>query len=213
MTAMNPVMIALVLVARTAAGNTGVSQQVAVLSSPRDSHSWADSNEQVVERNKGIDNKTIDATSVSEGRRRVASVVRACAVATGVECEEPKHKDEVASLTDHDCCSACGNTSWCKFWSFKPSDVAKGIACRRFDSRPLRNRSSADFVSGAAPPAAVPSPSTVRLTINGTQLIQPDGIPVRLVGFNWPLEHVHPGDGSLMRSKLPHSSVARIVGK
>eukprot|EP00041_Stephanoeca_diplocostata_P027898 m.778831 g.778831 ORF g.778831 m.778831 type:complete len:397 (+) comp23273_c0_seq11:557-1747(+) len=88
-----------------------------------------------------------------------------------------------------------------------------GIACKLFASMPTKNITNLDFVSGAAPPAAPPPPpSTVRLHIQGHQLFDHTGSAVRLTGFNWPLEHVHPGDGKLMLRKLRGANVARIIG-
>ena len=39
-----------------------------------------------------------------------------------------------------------------------------------------------------------------------------EGQEIRLTGFNWPLEHVHPGDGALMKQHLPKTNLARIIG-
>jgi hypothetical protein len=52
----------------------------------------------------------------------------------------------------------------------------------------------------------------VRLKVTGNKLIDPSGKSLRLTGFNWPLIHVHEGDGQLMLDKLPGSNVARLVG-
>lgn len=51
-----------------------------------------------------------------------------------------------------------------------------------------------------------------RLTVDGPRLLEPDGKPVRLTGFNW--QHGRTGDdpGGLMRRLAPNSTVARLVG-
>jgi hypothetical protein len=48
--------------------------------------------------------------------------------------------------------------------------------------------------------------------VTGNKLIDPSGKSIRLTGFNWPLEHVHDGDGQMMLDKMPAVNVARIVG-
>ena len=35
---------------------------------------------------------------------------------------------------------------------------------------------------------------------------------IRLTGFNWPLEHVHTGDGALMKQQIADTNLARIIG-
>eukprot|EP01047_Picozoa_sp_COSAG01_P013920 COSAG01_NODE_666_length_14393_cov_8.519029_5_plen_566_part_00 len=139
----------------------------------------------------------------------------------GVFCIEPDHNqpkafDEVNATSIAECCDRCGAEPRCQFWAFKATDVAKGIACRRYPSRPMRNKTSGDFVSGARPPLAPAPPSPpgmpARLRINGSQLLLPDGVtPVRLVGFSWVLHHIHDNDGALMQTQLPGTNVARVV--
>eukprot|EP01052_Picozoa_sp_SAG31_P014134 SAG31_NODE_868_length_11355_cov_4.658582_8_plen_224_part_00 len=97
--------------------------------------------------------------------------------------------------------------------SFKPSDVSKGIACRRFASVPTKNQSSAGFISGSAPPTR---PVARRLRVSGPQLLDPDGKPIRLSGFNWPPKSIYgstyEGDAELMKHQLPRANLVRIVG-
>jgi hypothetical protein len=50
------------------------------------------------------------------------------------------------------------------------------------------------------------------LKVTGSQLIDPSGKAVRLTGFNWPIEHVHDGDGKMMADKLQGANLARIIG-
>jgi hypothetical protein len=136
-----------------------------------------------------------------------------CQTYPGVDVRAPKHFDEVNSTSPAECCDACGSTSRCVFWAFKASDVPNGNACKRFDSLPTKNTTSSAFVSGSAPPPGPPPPpSQVRLKVTGSQLIDPSGKAVRLTGFNWPLEHVHPGDGQMMLDKMPGVNVARLIG-
>jgi hypothetical protein len=127
--------------------------------------------------------------------------------------------DEVNATDVDGCCKACGASESCVFWSFKASDVPNGIACRRFATMPITNSTSSSFVSGSAPPPPAPTPpppppppSQVRLKVSGNQLLEPNGKPIRLVGFNWPIIHVHDGDGQLQMDHLPGANVARIVG-
>ena len=132
-----------------------------------------------------------------------------CPVVQGLDVRSPRHFGEVNTTSAQYCCKACGSSQECQFWSFKASDVPQGHACRLFATLPKANRSEASFVSGPKPP---PSPSDIRLHVEGSNLIDPQGKIVRLVGFNWPLEHVHLGDGAVMREKLPGVNLVRLVG-
>ena len=52
-----------------------------------------------------------------------------------------------------------------------------------------------------------------RLVVAGSSLVDPStGKKVRLTGFNWPIQHVHSGDGAFQRKLLPGANVARVVG-
>jgi hypothetical protein len=136
----------------------------------------------------------------------------ACTVVAGVEGKLPHRFDETAARDVGECCASCGSEPRCKFWSFKASDVEKGIACRRFASVPTQNQSSSAFVSGATPPPT----AAVRLRVSGAQLLDPSGAQVRLVGFNWPPKSIYgstyKSDAVLMKQQLPRANLARIVG-
>mgnify|MGYP002632450288 CR=1 FL=1 len=51
-----------------------------------------------------------------------------------------------------------------------------------------------------------------RLTVNGSQLIDPSGKSVRLRGFNWQTGRQQPGDGALMHTVAPGANMVRLVG-
>ena len=135
-----------------------------------------------------------------------------CSSEEGIEGKLPHHFDETGAKNAGECCASCGSDSRCKFWSFKASDVSKGIACRRFASMPTKNQSSPDFVSGSAPP----NRPVARLRVSGAQLLDPDGNPIRLSGFNWPPKSIYgstyQGDAELMKRQLPRANLVRIVG-
>ena len=52
----------------------------------------------------------------------------------------------------------------------------------------------------------------LRLTINGSTILQPSGDPIRLVGFNWQFGRTSPDAGSLSKSLAPQANLARLVG-
>eukprot|EP00040_Diaphanoeca_grandis_P034056 m.209675 g.209675 ORF g.209675 m.209675 type:complete len:499 (+) comp33048_c0_seq4:288-1784(+) len=131
-----------------------------------------------------------------------------CLVAPSIECKEPPHFDEVNASDVDGCCAVCDSDPKCIFWSFKASDISNGIACKKFDSMPTLNKTDSEFISGSVQHRA----STVRLRINGSRVIDNNGNDIRLVGLNWPLIHVHDGDGELMKQTLPGVNMARIIG-
>lgn len=51
-----------------------------------------------------------------------------------------------------------------------------------------------------------------RLVVNGSRVLQPDGSPIRLTGFNWQIGRVGPDPGAEMRTLAPGANVARLVG-
>jgi len=51
-----------------------------------------------------------------------------------------------------------------------------------------------------------------RLTVDGPRLLDPDGKPVRLTGFNWQIGRTGRDPGGLMRRQAPKATVARLVG-
>ena len=116
----------------------------------------------------------------------------ACRVTQGVECKQPRHYDGVEAADAGQCCGRCGDDRRCQFWTFKASDVGSGHPCQRFASMPVVNKSSGSFVSGSAPAVRPPPPPTskVRLRVSGAKVLGPQGDEVRLVGFNWQLNHV-----------------------
>jgi len=140
-----------------------------------------------------------------------------CPVTSGVECKLPKHYLEVPARSIDDCCAACNNHTGCVFWSFKASDVGSGIACRLFDGEPQVNKSSSEFISGhaAVPSPGPPSPpakEALRLTVNGSQLLGPDGRPVRLTGSNMQCSGMHGADPQDMHQLLGSgANVVRLI--
>jgi hypothetical protein len=137
-----------------------------------------------------------------------------CQMEVGVEGKRPPQYLETAAADVAECCDNCAQDRRCRFWSFKASDVGIGIPCRQFDALPVLNKSSGAFVSGTAPDARpAPTRSKVRLKVNGSKLIDlQTGNAVRLVGFNWQMNHLKSGDGALMKQLLPNTNMARIVG-
>jgi hypothetical protein len=143
------------------------------------------------------------------------SAAPTCRVQAGVECKQPRYYDEVEAADPGECCQRCGEDEQCKFWTFKASDVGSGNPCQRFASTPVVNKSSSSFVSGSAPDMPPSSASKVRLRVSGPKLLDQQGHEVRLVGFNWQLNHVQSApfsDGDLMKKVLPSANLARIVG-
>jgi hypothetical protein len=134
-----------------------------------------------------------------------------CSAVDGIEGKLPPHFDETDAKDTGECCASCASESRCKFWSFKAADVSKGIACRRFAAVPTKNQTSAQFVSGRAPPRSV-----ARLRVSGAQLLDPSGKPIRLSGFNWPPRAIYgsayDGDAELMQRQLPRANLVRMVG-
>jgi hypothetical protein len=144
-----------------------------------------------------------------------------CEQVVGVDVTSPHHYSETNASDASGCCASCGaDLPRCRYWSFKPSDVPKGIACRRFGSPPTHNRSASpgSWVAGMPPPARPPpppQPSPVRLKVDRGQLKDArTGVAVRLVGFNWNIggHMARSDDGVLMKSVLPATNLARIVG-
>lgn len=91
-----------------------------------------------------------------------------------------------ALLTMHDLCNLCRCT--------QAAVAACLVAC-----------------IAAAAGSPVPGTGGLRLRVNGSNLIDPtSGQPVRLTGFNWPLEHVHDGDGAYMKVRSYACVCARV---
>lgn len=134
-----------------------------------------------------------------------------------VEYKLPHHYKEVNSSSTDDCCNACCQESKCQSWSFKASDIPKGISCRLLPGIPTQKKNDSAFssgLSGPAPPTPVPppTPAPLRLKVKGSQLLDPSGNPIRLVGFNWQLGRIRDNEGAIMKNILPGSNVARVVG-
>ena len=52
----------------------------------------------------------------------------------------------------------------------------------------------------------------LRLTVNGSSLLDPSGAKIRLTGFNWQSGRTGPDPGGLMKQLAPGATVARLVG-
>ena len=59
---------------------------------------------------------------------------------------------------------------------------------------------------------AEPTTKPLRLTVNGSSLLDPSGAKVRLTGFNWQSGRTGPDPGGLMKQLAPGATVARLVG-
>tara|TARA_B110001452_G_scaffold267370_1_gene277014 strand:+ start:1914 stop:3167 length:1254 start_codon:yes stop_codon:yes gene_type:complete len=61
--------------------------------------------------------------------------------------------------------------------------------------------------------ATAPAQSApLRLSVNGSQLLDPTSKPIRLVGFNWQVGRTGPDPGALQKKLAPQSNLARLVG-
>ena len=59
---------------------------------------------------------------------------------------------------------------------------------------------------------AEPTTKPLRLTVNGSSLLDPSGAKIRLTGFNWQSGRTGPDPGGLMKQLAPGATVARLVG-
>ena len=56
------------------------------------------------------------------------------------------------------------------------------------------------------------SAAPYRLTVNGSELLDPSRQPIRLLGFNWQIGREQRGDGHLLRRVAQGSNMVRLVG-